>query len=188
MLLPNTSLNIDIKNKANAIYKSPVSDLGGKNTINSEMYMNDFGNALVVNYRNIFDPQTEDDRIEIVKNAYVHSQRREQHIEPIYKEIKKIKHPSLRDTALISTNNPTELVEKVQNIVRKKEQQYPLILLIGKRGSGKTTFVRYFKNEIIDYKLPLEENFERKLIVLKKTDKTPAKFPRKAGMAKSNPL
>ena len=43
-------------------------------------------------------------------------------------------------------------------------------------------------NEIIDYKLPLEENFERKLIVLKKTDKTPAKFPRKAGMAKSNPL
>ena len=143
---------IYIKNKANAIYKSPVSDLGGKNTINSEMYMNDFGNALVVNYRNIFDPQTEDDRIEIVKNAYVHSQRREQHIEPIYKEIKKIKHPSLRDTALISTNNPTELVEKVQNIVRKKEQQYPLILLIGKRGSGKTTFVRYFKNEIIDDK------------------------------------
>ena len=42
--------------------------------------------------------------------------------------------------------------------------------------------------EIIDYKLPLDENFERKLIVLEKIDKTPAKFPRKAGMAKSNPL
>lgn len=149
------------KDRANAKFKSPVSELGGKSTINAEMYMNNFGNALVSNYRDIFDPQTEADRVEIVRNAYVHSKRREQHVDPIYKEIKKIKYPSLKDATLISTNNPIELSQKVKTFVKAKEQQFPLILLIGKRGSGKTTFVRYFKEKIIssDYD-NLSENCE----------------------------
>lgn len=42
--------------------------------------------------------------------------------------------------------------------------------------------------EIISYKLPLEENFERNLVVIKKLRKTPKNFPRKVGLAKSNPL
>ncbi len=46
-----------------------------------------------------------------------------------------------------------------------------------------------FKIEkIIKYELPLEENFERNLVIIKKTNKTPKDFPRKVGMAKSNPL
>ncbi len=42
--------------------------------------------------------------------------------------------------------------------------------------------------DIIDYELPLEENFDRKLVIIKKNCKTPREFPRKAGIAKHNPL
>lgn len=42
--------------------------------------------------------------------------------------------------------------------------------------------------DTIEYKLPLDENFDRKLIVIEKTAKTPCEFPRKAGIAKASPL
>ena len=42
--------------------------------------------------------------------------------------------------------------------------------------------------EIIDYKLPLDENFERNLVIIKKAKSTPKGFPRKVGLAKSMPL
>lgn len=42
--------------------------------------------------------------------------------------------------------------------------------------------------EIIDYKLPMEENFERNLVIIKKLKPTPRNFPRKTGTAKNNPL
>lgn len=142
--------NMYITNKGKTFYASPVSELGGKNTINSEMCMNSFGSALVSRYRNIFDPQNEQDKTEIVKNAYVHSKRREQHIEPIYREIKNIQHSSLKDASLISTNKPHELAINIKTFIDEKDRQFPLLLLIGKRGSGKSTFVRYFKNKIMD--------------------------------------
>lgn len=40
----------------------------------------------------------------------------------------------------------------------------------------------------IDYKLPHEDNFDRKLIVIKKEKQTPQQYPRKSGQAKKNPL
>jgi len=43
-------------------------------------------------------------------------------------------------------------------------------------------------DEVIEYKLPLEENFERNLVIIKKLAHTPKGFPRRAGTAKSNPL
>ena len=137
------------KQRANSIFKTPVSFLGGKQTTNEEMISNDFGNALISDYRNIFDPETEEDRIRIVQNAYVSSKKREQHVVPIYKEIKKIKYPSFKNATLLSTGNPIELVKQVENNIKSQELQSPLILLIGNRGSGKTTFIRYFKEKII---------------------------------------
>ena len=146
-LIPN---EIYKKDRANAFYKSPVASFGGKRAINEELISNDFGNALISDYRSIFDPDTEEDRFNIVKNAYVISKKREQHIEPIYREIKKIKVPSLKDTTLLSTDEAKELINQVQIQIETKEQQCPLILLIGNRGSGKTTFIRYFKEKIVD--------------------------------------
>lgn len=42
--------------------------------------------------------------------------------------------------------------------------------------------------KIIDYKLPLEDNFDRNLVIIKKLKPTTKNFPRKVGTAKSNPL
>ena len=42
--------------------------------------------------------------------------------------------------------------------------------------------------EIISYELPLDENFDRKLVIIKKIKATPNDFPRRTGQAKSNPL
>lgn len=148
--LSNFADEIYKKGRAKSIFKTPVSSLGGQRIINEEMISNDFGNALVSDYKNIFDPETEHDRLNIVKNAYVHSSKREQHIEPIYKEIKKIKVPSLNDSTLLSTDNPKELISKVDIHISDKACQCPLILIIGNRGSGKTTFIRYFKEKILD--------------------------------------
>lgn len=41
---------------------------------------------------------------------------------------------------------------------------------------------------VINYDLPLEENFERNLVIIKKLSHTPSGFPRRAGTAKSTPL
>lgn len=42
--------------------------------------------------------------------------------------------------------------------------------------------------DIIEYSLPNLENHTRRLVIIKKTGKTPAHYPRKSGNAKKNPL
>jgi len=72
----------------------------------------------------------------------------------MYREIKKIKLPSEVNSTLISTDKPDEIVDKLNKHVRSKEYVYSLMLLIGNVGSGKSTFIRYFKEVVLkrDYK------------------------------------
>ena len=42
--------------------------------------------------------------------------------------------------------------------------------------------------DIIEYSLPNLEEHTRKLIIIQKTGKTPAQYPRKSGIAKKSPL
>ena len=143
-----------IESRGKAIFNTPVSELGGKRVQDEELVENTYGRTLIFENRNIFDPETEEDRIEIVKNAYIPSSKREQHIEPIYKEIKKIKFNSLINSTLISTDEPIEIIDKLDRHISLKEPSYSLMLLIGNVGSGKTTFIRYFKEIILkrDYR------------------------------------
>ena len=136
-----------ILSKGKAIFNTPVSELGGKRVQDAELVSNTYGATLVFENSNIFDPKTEADRTEIVRNAYVPSAKREQHIEPIYREIKKINLPSNNNTTLISTDKPKELIEKIEAHINN-DVNYSLMLLIGNAGSGKTTFIRYFKEKI----------------------------------------
>lgn len=99
--------------RGNARFNSPVSQLGGKRVQNEEMVENSFGRTLVFENRSIFDPETEQDRTVIVKNAYIPSPKREQHIEPIYKEIKRFDLPSRKNSTALSTETPVELVDKL---------------------------------------------------------------------------
>ena len=82
----------------------------------------------------------------IVQNAYITSAKREQHIDPIYKEIRRFELPSQKSSTALSTEKPDELVGKLSERVLNNQNAYSLMLLIGSVGSGKTTFIRYFKH------------------------------------------
>ena len=126
-------------------YNSPVSQLGGRRAQNEEMEENTFGRTLVFENRRIFDPETEEDRAKIVENAYVASAKRDQHADPIYKEIKRFALPLASDATALSTDSPASLANKLSERIIQKRDAYSLILLIGNVGSGKTTFTRHFK-------------------------------------------
>ena len=138
-----------INMRGKARFSSPVSALGGSRVQDEELVENTYGRTLVFENRNIFDPDTESDKIDIVANAYITSAKRDQHIEPLYKEIRKLQLPSEVNTTLIATENPLELVNGIEKNIALKDYSYSLILLIGIVGSGKTTFIRYFKEIIL---------------------------------------
>lgn len=131
--------------KGRAIFNTPVSKLGGKRVQDQELIENAYGRTLVFENGNIFDPKTEEDRTEIVKNAYVSSAKKEQHTEPLYKEIKKFILPSEVNSTHISTEIPDAVVDKISKHLECKSNNYSLMIFIGSKGSGKTTFIRHFK-------------------------------------------
>lgn len=131
--------------RGKAKFNSPVSQLGSRRVQNEEMVENAFGRTLVFENRHIFDPETEEDRSLIVENAYIASAKRDQHADPIYKEIKRFALPLTRETTALSTETPDSLADKLSERIIQKRSAYSLILLIGNAGSGKTTFTRHFK-------------------------------------------
>lgn len=62
--------------------------------------------------------------------------------------------PRKKHTTPIATDNPTELVQKISQRIDDKIEAYSLMLLIGNVGSGKTTFIRYFKKMFLEKKYP----------------------------------
>lgn len=143
-----------LNTRGKAIFNTPVSQLGGKRVQNEELEENSFGRTFIFENRKIFDPETEEERAIIVENAYITSAKREQHTEPMYKEIRKFELPSIKNTIPLATNEPTELVQKISQRVEQKNDVYSLLLLIGNVGSGKTTFVRYFQKVFLKQKNP----------------------------------
>ena len=140
--------------RGNSHYNTPVSQLKGKRVQNETIQDNAFGRTFIIENRTIFDPQTEEDRSIIVDNAYISSAKREQHIDPIYKEIRKFEIPNQESYISIATKEPTELVQKITQRVEGKVEAYSLMLLIGNVGSGKTTFIRYFKRKFLEENHP----------------------------------
>lgn len=140
--------------RGKTVFNTPVSRLGGKRVQNEELEENSFGRTFVLENRTIFDPETEEERGIIVENAYITSAKREQHAEPIYKEIRKFELPSKKLTTPIATGDPTELVQKISQRIDDKIEAYSLMLLIGNVGSGKTTFIRYFKKMFLEKRYP----------------------------------
>ena len=144
--LDKTITQLYKRKRGDSKFMSPVGKLGGKRVQNSEMEENAFGRILVFENRGIFDPNTENERKTIVENAYISSAKREQHMDPIYKEIKRFTFPSTDSYTQISTDEPSELVERIKENIIRNAQEYSLMLIVGNVGSGKTTFIRYFKH------------------------------------------
>ncbi len=140
--------------RGGALFHSPVSQIGGKRARDEELIENGFGRTLVIENRNIFDPETEGDRYNIVENAYIVSEKRAQHMEPFYSELKKIRLPSDFNSTPMATDRPIELVGKIKQGIIEQDETCSLLLLIGNVGSGKTTFVRYFKRMYLEKEHP----------------------------------
>lgn len=139
---------IDARGKA--IFTTPVSNLGGKRVQNQELEENSFGRTFIFENRALFEPETEEERCLIVENAYIPSAKREQHIEPIYKEIRKFELPSKINTVPLATDKPIELIQRISQRVEDRNETYSLMLIIGNVGSGKSTFIRYFKKVFLE--------------------------------------
>jgi len=138
--------------RGKARFKTPVSYIGGKGIQNEELEENSFGRTFIFENRSVFDPKTEEHRRVIVENAYITSAKREQHTEPMYKEIRKYELPSKKNSIPLATENPEELKTRISQRVKDKVEEYSLMLLVGTVGSGKTTFIRYFKRMFLEKK------------------------------------
>ena len=170
-----------IKSRGKAIFKTPVAILGGKRVQDEELEENKYGRTLIFENRNIFDPETEQDRIEIVKNAYIKSSKREQHVEPIYKELKQLKLPSDVHSTKISTNEPKEIINKLSENLNLEKLPNSLMLLIGNVGSGKTTFIRYFKEMVLNVEhKDLSNNYDWVFLNMNSVSYTHLTLPTKA--------
>lgn len=136
-----------IKNKlrTDAKFKNPINLLGGKKIRNLES-SNTFGENISIQYRHLFNPNIENEKKEIVENAYVKINKVESHINPIDKILRKKVFND--DGTLISDfNNPIEITSKFNNPRTLNNQ---VLLLIGSVGSGKSTFTTYLKEVALE--------------------------------------
>lgn len=134
-----------------ARFYKPVFLLGGQTVRNELVGENSFGANLSIEYKFLYNPETEEEKKEIVKNAYVPSHKRESHIRPIEKLIRKVRTPSSTIAHPIEdTSKPDELINTIENFKQYKNE---VCLLIGSVGSGKSTFIEYLKEVAISVEL-----------------------------------
>lgn len=138
---------LEIKGKSD--FKKPISNIGGRKMQNEEMTSNSFGETLAFDYQTIFTPDKEQDKINVVKNAYVSVKKREQHASPIYKIIKRDIGYANKEIPLLSTDSPNELLNNLTTNKIESIQTKSLILLIGSVGSGKSTFTRHLYENVL---------------------------------------
>jgi energy-coupling factor transporter ATP-binding protein EcfA2 len=142
--------------RGNSIFVKPRRLLGGRIVQDEELQQNSFGTSFALEYKHIFNPGNPEQRIDIVKNAYVASKRRMRHVEPIDRIIRAACPPSVTHAQQIEdTSNPKEIVSKLSDKSLKKHE---LLLLVGAVGSGKSTFTDFLRE------LGIPNNLKEKLI------------------------
>lgn len=133
--------------RTDASFKNPLLLLGGK-YIQNQSSNNTFGESISINYRHLFNPNEENERADIVKNAYVKVTKHQAHVDPIDKLIRKKIRPAIDESIEVENNvNPKELLGRLKNIHNYNNQ---VLLLIGSVGSGKSTFSTYLKEVALD--------------------------------------
>jgi len=131
------------KARGNKQYHKPIALLGGNAKRDEELGENLFGAAIIKEFQNIFNPESYEDRVEVVRNAYIPSIAIEKQTDPIRKVILSAIPPSIANSTKIKdTSKPRELINK---LFGRSKLSNKLILLVGNVGSGKTTFIDYFR-------------------------------------------
>lgn len=136
-------------------FKRPLNLLGGK-FVQNKPAENTFGESISIQYRHLFNPNIEEEKIDIVHNAYVKITKHESHVNPIDKLIRKKILPSSSESNQIEDNtNPQEIISALNNAHNYNNQ---VLLLIGSVGSGKSTFSTYLRE------IALEKEIVGKLV------------------------
>lgn len=128
--------------RRNVQFRKPLY-MVGSNSIQNKQTVNTFGETISISYQHLFNPLSDEEKTDIVQNAYVKVYKHESHLSPIQKIIKKQLHPSFQDTTEIDDNtNPTEISNKLKKAYKYNNK---VLLLVGSVGSGKSTFITYLK-------------------------------------------
>jgi len=126
----------------------PSRLVGGDSVRNEEIPHNSFGAEIALSFRRLFNPTTIEDRVRVVKQAYVSSKRRERFVEPIDRLIRGVTPRTLTHARdLEDSASPAELT---QILARGSELERQVVLLVGSVGSGKSTFVDYLEHIALD--------------------------------------
>jgi hypothetical protein len=132
-------------------FSKPTAILGGLTVQNREMPPNTFGANLSLDLQKLFNPETKDERSQIVRHAYVGVKRHLKHVEPIEKIIRASRPlDSDSQVTIFDTSRPTEITRKFKQPLKLRNQ---LLLLVGSVGSGKTTFTDYLREVGLDTNL-----------------------------------
>ena len=124
-------------------FSKPTELLGGEAVQNETIEQNSFGTTLVMDYKHLFNPKTNEERAFIVKNAYVRSLRRDRYVDPIDRLIRAASPSSVVDSKLLDdSSKPTDLLAKLRD---HKALEKQVLLLVGGVGTGKSTFVDFVR-------------------------------------------
>jgi len=116
--------------------------------VEAEILQNTFGERLNIDFRPLFTPDTPKERTHIARNAYIRSKRRDRYTEEIDKVIRHSSFGSLKNAKRFAdSGDPSELFEVLRRGTALENQ---IVLLIGGRGVGKTTFV----DHLVDVAIP----------------------------------
>lgn len=136
-------------------YNKPNRTIGGKSVQEEEIQKNPLGEIITNQYNWVFNPDKIEERKFIVRNGYIKTKANERNSNELDKLVKLANSASDNVATLIQdTSKPTEIL----NIISEKSYR-ELVLLIGKVGSGKSTFIDY-----LQYTDVLNENLKRKTI------------------------
>jgi hypothetical protein len=150
------------KLRSNVYYKKPLHLLGGRH-IQNQAVNNTFGESISIQYRHLFNPSHEAERVDVVTNAYIKVEKHLSHVDPIDKLIRKKIRPSTIDSNEINDNKtPREILDKLKQAHNFNNQ---VLLLIGSVGSGKSTFTTYLKEIALDVSLERVWELKRMEIV-----------------------
>ncbi|WP_425618099.1 type I restriction endonuclease [Anatilimnocola sp. NA78] len=125
--------------------------LGGQSLRDEEVGQNTFGRKLAIDYNSVFVPETAQEREYIVENAYVTTRRREHYVDEVDRVIKRAANAFLKFGKRIEdTESPVEVLDVLRE---GRNLEGKVMLVVGPRGAGKSTFVDYCKFVKLSVKL-----------------------------------
>ena len=120
-----------------------LNQIGGQSVRDEDVGYNTFGSKLSLDYRTVFKPETRKERAYIVRNAYVRSTRREHYVDEIDRIVATSVASTVKGAQLIAdTESPRQILDALS---RGSSLENQVLLLVGGRGAGKTTFVDYIQ-------------------------------------------